>query len=928
MNPRRPILLSPYRLPTDTALYLGDEEVAAFLNGMRALWHPAALAVAEGLPAIASPYDHEEPGSGLLIAIPDNPPLMLAEDWHARARAAGACLFAATADWDETLANLRAALLAAEPGNEVVARFLDLPPDKAAPFFGLGFGCIQLEALCEAMQQEDPLGDADMVADVAQAVAALAEGDEPAAEERLRAAASRLMATRETAYAVAIHVVDLFLPDGGAPWPAALGAGQPLTVLACGQLLERLAAEQPQEMARLKEGVAAGLAEVVGGTYREREEPLLPLESQWANIRLGQKATQEAVGQEARVYARRAGGLHAQLPLWLQSSGIGRALLVAFDESLLPSHSATIVSWPSADGKQVDAFTRAPLPADSPQTYFHLAHHLHQTIMQDQAATLALAHKDKPACLWYADWLALSRLAPLLGKWTTLSGYFDEVSTGDYAGASAHDDFSADFLSTRTPTPVEGEAPKRPTPHPVSEFAAIARQRRKLDAALTFAAILHALRGADPAAIEHLAALEDRFERGEEADIQPALDAAAQALASRLTARGQAGSPGWLVLNPCSVARRVAVELPDCPGPIAVGDHVKASQLDGGLGRAVVEVPALGFAWVPRPAGPGPAPPARLRMADERTVRNEFLEAEIDPATGGLKSLRDVRTRAGRLGQQLAFNPGGIMRAASVQVTSAGPALGEIVTEGDIVSDEGRTIAQYRQRFRAWMGRPVLEMRIELKLPAALEGYPWHDYLAARFAWRDDNAPLLRGVCGSTSLGTGTRPESPDFLELRIGKTNTVILPGGLPFHQRHGSRMLDVILVTEGETSRVFELAVALDREQPMQTALGIGSPAPAVFCPQGPPHVGATGWLFHLDAPNVLMTALRPAEGDAVVATLLEIAGHGGPASLRCARDPVAAKTLDLKGNELLDPTTEGDAVRLEIGPNDLCRVLARFS
>ncbi|MBY0233318.1 MAG: hypothetical protein K2W96_28895 [Gemmataceae bacterium] len=912
MTPRQLILLSPYRLPTETTLYLGDEEVAAFLNGLRALWHPASLAVAEGLPALASPYDHEEPGAGFLIAVPDNPPLMLGDDWEARARAAGACLFAATADWPTTFANLRAALLAAEPGNGNVARFLDLPDEKTALFHGLGFGCAQLEAVCEAMTQENPLGNSELVADVAAAVDALSKGEDH--EERLRSAAQRLLEGRERAYAVTIHVVDLFLADGSAPFPAALDAGQPLTVLASGQVLERM---PPEKLALLRERVAAGLAEVVGGTYREREETLLPLESQWANIRLGQKATLDAVGQEAKVYARRAGGLHASLPLWLQSSGLGRALLVPFDESLVPSHSSTIVSWPSADGKQVDAFARVPQPADSPQTWFHLAHHLHQTIMQDQTATLALVHKDKPACVWYSDWLALARLAPVLGKWSTLSTCFDESSTGDYASAAAHDDFNADHLQARV---------SAKHPRPVSGFAAEARQRRKLDAALTFAAMLHALRGSEPASLERLQQLEDRYERGEAADVDAALDDAAKALASRLTARGQANAPGWLVLNPCSFARRVALELPDCAGPIAVGGHVKASQLDGALGRAVVEVPALGFAWVPR--APGPPPANRLKMADERTIRNEFLEAEIDPATGGLRSLRDVRSRIGRLGQQLAFNPGGTMRAAGVQVTSAGPALAEIVSEGDIVDAEGRTVCQFRQRFRAWMGRPVLEIRVELKIHAALEGYPWHSYLASRFAWRDDNAPLLRGVCGATSLGMGTRPESPDFLELRIGKTNCVILPGGLPFHQRHGSRMLDVLLATEGEETRVFDLAVALDREQPMQTALGIVSPSPAVPCPQGPPHVGATGWLFHLDASNVLLTALRPEAGDAVAATLLEIAGNGGRASLRCARNPVSAKTLDLKGNELLDPAVEGDAVAVDISPSDLVRVLARFS
>ena len=51
------------------------------------------------------------------------------------------------------------------------------------------------------------------------------------------------------------------------------------------------------------------------------------------------------------------------------------------------------------------------------------------------------------------------------------------------------------------------------------------------------------------------------------------------------------------------------------------------------------------------------------------------------------------------------------------------------------------------------------------------------------------------------------------------------------------------------------------LDRDQPMQTALGIVTPVPVVETGMGPPHVGATGWLFHLDAPNLVLTSLRPA-------------------------------------------------------------------
>jgi hypothetical protein len=597
------------------------------------------------------------------------------------------------------------------------------------------------------------------------------------------------------------------------------------------------------------------------------------------------------------------------------------------------------VSWPSHDGKQVDAFTRQPQPADSPQTYFNVAHYLHQTIMQDQTATLALMHRTGPAPVWYRDWLALTRLAPVLGKWTALSSYFEEVTTGDYIAAASPDDFTVDYLSQRVPTTTtEGEEHQwahahRSPSRPVSEFVGASLMRREVDAAWTFAAILRALRGELPDLdgkpfAQRLTEVEDAFERGEGADAKAALKVASEALARRLVARGPANSPGWLVLNPCAFARRVVVDLPDCPGPIAVAGPVKASQLDGNLGRAVVEVPALGFAWVPRPARPGPQPTARLKMADERCVRNELLEAEIDPVTGGLKALRDVRTRTGRLGQQLVYNPGGKMKATSVRF-SAGAALGEIVTEGELLNEEEKPVARYRQTLQVWMGRPVVEMRIELEPLIALSGYPWHEYFGSRFAWREESTPLVRGYAGMMAMTAATRPESGEFVSLYLGgRANTVLLPGGLPFHQRHGSRMLDTILITEGETARSFELAIALDRDQPAQTALGIISPAPAVVCQQGPPHIGPAGWLFHLDAPNVLLSSLRPAEGDGVIATLLEVGGHGGQAALRCVRNPTQAKVLGLRGDDRGDLAVEGDAVLVDIGPNDLIRARAEFS
>src|SRR4051794_26076572 len=139
MSTRELFLLSPYRLPTQNTLYLGDDDVAAFLNGHAALWHPAAVLGAAGPPRIASPYDHEQPTAGHVYAVPESPPLVLPDDWDQRVRDAGAAAFRATPDRAATLANLAAALRALGDAAPP-ARLLDAPAEQAGPFFGIGLG--------------------------------------------------------------------------------------------------------------------------------------------------------------------------------------------------------------------------------------------------------------------------------------------------------------------------------------------------------------------------------------------------------------------------------------------------------------------------------------------------------------------------------------------------------------------------------------------------------------------------------------------------------------------------------------------------------------------------------------------------------------------------------------------------------------------
>jgi hypothetical protein len=950
------ILLSPYRLPTQSTQMLANDDVAAFLNGYVCLWHPAAVQGADRPPVVASPYDFEQPQPGQIFAVPESPPLLLPDDWDQRVIDSDAVAFRSSSIREATLANFQSAISAYEQRGKAddaaqklrIEQLLKKSTTALAPFFGLGFGFLQVEGLFEAMEHENLLAVGELWQDVQAAVSALDDPDSNAVRRHLKSAAERLLAAREILYPVTIHLLDLVLADETKNddwWSPNLNSSLALGLITSSRFLENLRREHPDKLASIRERFQVEEVDICGGSYTEREEPLLPLESQLWNVLKGTTVAREHLGKDINVFARKRFGFHPQLPLFLNSVGLHRVLALTFDDSTLPSFRSTVTNWPSPDGKQLEAFTRKPFKADDPQTYFHLAYHLCQTIRQDHVATLAILHSGNPTCPWHDDWQELSRLAPVLGQWTTVSRYLGEVMAGEHVAAPPADEFHSDFLSERIQVNLE---------HPVSEFALHARQRRQMDTIWTLAALYRGLTGTTASetsgvidqkseaggqatALKHsdLAKLEDDVEIGQvdPAQLIGTQETVARALADRLLSKATGETPGYMALNPCSFGRRLALELPASNGAIAVDGPVIAVQQVRDKILAVVEVPPLGFAWFARHDGP-PRPQnasgSGTRLADASHVRNEFFEAEIDPATGGLRGFWDTRTRVSRLGQQLVFNPGSSMRATQVRVESAGPALGEVVSEGTIVGDQEQVLATFRQTFRAWLGRPILEMRIELRPEQPPAGYGWHAYYGARFAWRDERSILLRSVNGVGYVTKHNRPETPDYLELRQGRQSTFLFPGGLPFHQRHSARMLDVILIPEGEKTQTFELALGLDREHPIQTALGLVTPPIVVRVSKGPPHVGASGWLMHLDAPNLLLTTLRPgSEGqDSITARMLECSMHGSPAELRCARDPKRAVLVDARGETLLETTVSGDAAQFEAAPGDLIHLRLEFT
>src|SRR5581483_10456239 len=107
-----------------------------------------------------------------------------------------------------------------------------------------------------------------------------------------------------------------------------------------------------------------GQIEICIGSYVEREDALLPLESQFWNLLKGLRITKNLLGSEVRVFARRRFGPAPQLPLLLSAAGLERALAVSFDDSASVSSHGTVVHWTAPNGKRIEVFTRNPYHAD------------------------------------------------------------------------------------------------------------------------------------------------------------------------------------------------------------------------------------------------------------------------------------------------------------------------------------------------------------------------------------------------------------------------------------------------------------------------------------------------------------------------------------------------------------------------------------
>jgi alpha-mannosidase len=957
-------ILLPCHSLEDFPLYHQGADAQGLLAAWTGLWHPRLLADVGAMPKWYRADDPPETLSNRLIVIPSVSRTMVQAGWPARATNEGATVLREPPTRGELIEQALAARLEKtqedtsqentgdrdttqqdEPLQQLDQQQLDpLVDELAGDFLALGYCYLTVELLTRQMRYMSNLDEVHFERESVAAANATIQGDRETAKQHLTNAFDALTEARERFYPVDAYLIDFTLlaeSTLGAGLERELQTSRAVNLMASGRVVEALA-KNDALIETIRQRDAAGTLGLVGGEYDEAMLPLLTPEDVVQQLRHGLACYETHLGRRPRVWGRRRCGLSPGLPQILYRFGFAGGLHFTLDDGRFPRMDQSKSRWEGFDGSALDCFGRIPLDASEPGTFLGLPEKLGETMDLDHVAAIAFVHWPDRACDYYEDLRRASCYSPVVGRFITIEEFFELSEMPGQMSRFEADEYRTAYLK---------QAVQAGDEDPISRHVDLARARATGDAIRSVDLLSSLMRGTAamrPSDGEAQQAQQEpetqpaqspdepgQQQPSDEATLRQLSDEAAlrqslERFAAALPRAAENPRAGALVVNPLSFTRHVAIETPR---------------------RTIVEVPAMGYAWID--AEVPKTKPSRRRappLAEPNLLRNEHCEVRIDPTTGAIRGIYDYRTRGNRWSLQLAHRwsgtkpqPGEVWRdpsqravysvmvAHSIEVTSTGPELGEIQIAGRLVDHQGATLARYQQNLQLWRGSPVLRIDIEILPEITLRGGPWEDYFAVRSAWPDSSADLRRSVQWTSQPTTARRIEAPDFIVVDNAAWRTAILCQGLPYHQRSGDRMLDTILITRGEQRRRFQLGLGIDLEHPLQHALDGVAPATVVCETNAPPASGSTGWLFHVGSRNALITHAEPiVEGDIVQGVrlrLLETQRRAGRVRLRCPKNPRAAQQTDLMGQTLIQLPIEGDAVLVDLTANEYAQCEIRW-
>jgi hypothetical protein len=346
-----------------------------------------------------------------------------------------------------------------------------------------------------------------------------------------------------------------------------------------------------------------------------------------------------------------------------------------------------------------------------------------------------------------------------------------------------------------------------------------------------------------------------------------------------LIQRKLGASNDYVVVNPASHTRRVfAAGLPgnlDSRG----SERIIAHHFDGHASEVIVDVPPFGFVRLgtstsqPVSHSANSAKPTWLQRVfggraaiaqDDWTLANEFMEVQIDPKRGHLRSLYIANKRGNHLSGMFAivdnplecslkFEESSLLTLPRAQLTIVenSPLRGTIEARGTVRNSRGAE-SNVVVRYTLWKGARFLEIRVECDGLHAESNYAiW------RTAWASEAGTIAAWQNGMQGKLGNPLQSLVELVEIDEVEHRVHLAPEGLSMHRRMGYNTLVSALPIDasGVSHSVFSLG--LDWQRPWENGMDRCDTewiAPPSLDPSNVPQsTNRDAWLSQCNAPNI---------------------------------------------------------------------------
>jgi alpha-mannosidase len=863
---------------------------------------------------------------------------------------------------------------------------------KVDDFYALGLATLLVQALTRKIHYSSNLDVVLFGEQIRTASQAFLNRDPLECERWLQSCYDQLSQERDRYFSQSAHLIDLTLlakTTLQGSLDRQLSSQHPQNVLASTAIVERLSQANPSALQELAQGIASGRISLAGGSANSdsstlpgqvkaeaRSEGDLQDDAPVDYARQAQSTLYRRL-HDARqsylrfginppeVFAQMEPGIPWDFPTVLTNLGYKAALLHAFTDANYPVPTQSKIAWESSDGKTIDTIASGFVDASLPRSVFSIISDLGKQFDYHQIPTLVFAHWPDRCCDAFRDIVIATRRTSALGQWSTFANYFESTGSPYSNQKFVASQFALPFQKSRS------EFQRASTGQ-----RSIQQKRFQVESTLNFAVVADSiLRGKTAFSEEAIQMAIDVDQQGltmrSPRDGQPAdstlpslnvlKEKIGTAIAKSIprSPKDSGASSGFLVLNPHSGPQRVylssmkqPLESTDPQRMYAIHSHSAGTDL-------VVDLPPMGVLQL-APSDKLSASSARSKNAiahgpligsSSWLLANEFIECQIDPKSGYLRSLMVARKRGGKLSGMpaIAIDKPSLTAASQYAIPSKvsnqylfnSPLRATIVSRGELVH-EGKCYGTFSAEYTLWRGARHADISVSYKLDSGLaisEGDSlWNLAPVWRTAWPSPTTTISTWVHGAKTKAQAVKSDghqfyAPDLIELDDAEHRLYLTSGGSPVHRRVDSLFLETLVPMLDSRTGSHSFRLGMDWPRPYQTFLESLEEPWLVADDLGTFQSGGSLWMVQVNQPNVRLACQKllydsNSKPNGMRLMIQETHGKSIKCKLSFYRDVLAASKVQFDGTVIESLEIDSGEVALPITANECSFIDVSFT